>query len=96
MLVINTLFTDILDLSAEEIVGLYRKCNWLDHFLRTVNITDIIFPVHNPAQKKRRVHMLISLLVFIFMALIYSDMYKFYESVSLSSTIGIIKDIMAV
>ena len=96
MLGMNALFTSISDLDAEEIMELYRKRNRVEHCFRTINSMDIAFPIYHRTPQKIRVHMFMSLLAYLFLSLIYNEIHKTEESISLPSTVDIMKDIMVV
>ena len=96
MLGMNALFTSIPDLMAGEIIELYRKRNRVEHCFRTINSMGIAFPVYHRTPQKIRVHMFLSLMAYLFLALIYNEIRKSGGSVSLQSTIEIMKDIMVV
>ena len=96
MLGMNALFTSISDLGAEEIMELYRKRNRVEHCFRTINSMDIAFPIYHRTPQKIRVHMFMSLLAYLFLSLIYNEIHKTEESISLPSTVDIMKDIMVV
>ena len=57
---------------------------------------DIAFPIYHRTPQKIRVHMFMSLLAYLFLSLIYNEIHKTEESVSLPSTVDIMKDIMVV
>ena len=96
MLGMNALFTSISDLDAEEIMELYRRRNRVEHCFRTINSMDTAFPIYHRTPQKIRVHMFMSLLAYLFLSLIYNEIHKTEESVSLPSTVDIMKDIMVV
>ncbi len=96
MLGMNALFTSISDLRAEEIIDLYRKRNRVEHCFRTINNMDMAFPMYQRTPQKIRVHMFMSLLAYLFLSLIYNEIHRAKEIVSLPSTVDIMKDIMVV
>jgi transposase len=96
MLGMNALFTSISDLRAEEIIDLYRKRNRVEHCFRTINNMDMAFPLYHRTPQKIRVHMFMSLLAYLFLSLIYNEIHRAKEIVSLPSTVDIMKDIMVV
>ena len=57
---------------------------------------DMAFPLYHRTPQKIRVHMFMSLLVYLFLSLIYNEIYRAKESISLPSTVDIMKDIMVV
>ena len=69
LLGLNALFTSITDMSAREIMELYRRRNRVEHCFRTINTMDMAFPVYHWTAQKIRVHMFMSLLVYLFLAL---------------------------
>ena len=96
MLGMNALFTSISDLRAEEIIDLYTKSNRVEHCFRTINNMDMAFPLYHRTPQKIRVHMFMSLLAYLFLSLIYNEIHRAKEIVSLPSTVDIMKDIMVV
>ena len=96
MLGMNALFTSISNLRAEEIIELYRKRNRVEHCFRTINNMDMAFPLYHRTPQKIRVHMFMSLLAYLFLSLIYNEIHRAKESISLPSTVDIMKDIMVV
>ena len=96
MLGMNALFTSISDLSAEEIIELYRRRNRVEHCFRTINTMDIASPIYHRTPHKIRVHMFMSILAYLFLSLIYNEIHRARESVSLPSTVDIMKDVMVV
>ena len=95
MLGLNALFTSISDLKAEDIIELYRKRNRVEHCFRTINSMDIAFPIYHWTPQKIKVHMFLSLMAYLFLALIYNEIRR-YREISLASTVEIMKDIMVV
>ncbi|MCL4311324.1 MAG: transposase [Candidatus Thermoplasmatota archaeon] len=89
----NAVFTDIMDMDAEDIIGLYKKRNRVEHCFRTINTVDMAFPLYHWTPQKIRVHMFFSLMAYLFLALIYNEIHSHNESVSLISTVGYLKDI---
>ena len=66
----NAIFTNIMDMDAENIIDLYKKRNRVEHCFRTINTMGIAFPVYHWTPQKIRVHMFFSLLAYLFLALI--------------------------
>ena len=95
MLGLNALFTSISDLKAEDIIELYRKRNRVEHCFRTINTMGIAFPIYHWTPQKIKVHMFLSLMAYLFLALIYNEIHR-YREISLASTVEIMKDIMVV
>ena len=89
----NAVFTNIMDMDAEDIIGLYKKRNRVEHCFRTINTVDMAFPLYHWTPQKIRVHMFFSLMAYLFLALIYNEIHSHNESVSLISTVGYLKDI---
>ena len=58
----NAVFTDIMDMDAESIIGLYKKRNRVEHCFRTINAVDMAFSMYRWSLQKIRVHMLFSLM----------------------------------
>ncbi len=96
LLGMNALFTDIMDMRADDIIDLYRKRNRVEHCFRTINTMDIAFPVYHWTPQKIRVHMLMSMIAYLFLALIYNEMHRSVDEISLQSTAEAMKDIMVV
>ena len=92
----NAIFTNIMDMDSAEIIDLYKKRNRVEHCFRTINTMGIAFPIYHRTPQKIRVHMFMSLLSYLFLSLIYNEMHRTEESVTLPSTIHIMKDIMVV
>ena len=67
-----------------------------EHCFRTINNMDMAFPLYHRTPQKIRVHMFMSLLAYIFLSLIYNEIHRAKESISLPSTVDIMKDIMVV
>mgnify|MGYP001626220844 CR=1 FL=1 len=63
------LFTNIADMSAQEIIDLYKKRNRVEHCFRTINSMEIAFPVYHWTPHKIRVHMFLSHLAYLFLSL---------------------------
>ncbi len=57
---------------------------------------DIISPVYHWIPQKIRVHVFMSLIAYLFLSLIYNEIKKYDDSVSVSSTIEAMNDIMLV
>ena len=74
LLGINALFTDIADMSADALIDLYRKRNRVEHCFRKINTMDIAFPKYHWTPQKIKVHMFMSHLAYLFLALIYNRM----------------------
>ena len=89
----NAIFTNITDMNAESIIDLYRKRNRVEHCFRTINTMGIAFPVYHWTPQKIRVHMFFSLMAYLFLSLIYNEIHRADESVSLISTMEYMKDI---
>ena len=89
-------FTDITDMKVAEIIDFYRKRNRVEHCFRTINTMDLAFPVYHWIPQKIRVHMFMSLLAYLFLALIYNGMHRSVDEISLASTSDVMKDIMVV
>ncbi|MEM4115194.1 MAG: hypothetical protein QXP59_04210 [Saccharolobus sp.] len=83
-------------MKAEEIIDLYRKRNRVEHCFRTVNSMDIPFPVYHWIPQKIKVHMLMSMLAYLFLTLIYIEIHKSVNAISLASPVDVLKDIMVV
>ena len=92
----NAIFTNIMDMDSAEVIDLYKKRNRVEHCFRTINTMGIAFPVYHRTPQKIRVHMFMSLLSYLFLSLIYNEMHRAEEGVTLPSTIDIMKDIMVV
>ena len=92
----NAIFTNIMDMDSSEVIDLYKKRNRVEHCFRTINTMGIAFPVYHRTPQKIRVHMFMSLLAYLFLSLIYNEMHRTEKSVTLPSTIDIMKDIMVV
>ena len=92
----NAIFTNIMDMDSAEVIDLYKKRNRVEHCFRTINTMGIAFPVYHWTPQKIRVHMFMSLLAYLFLSLIYNEMHGTEKSVTLPSTIDIMKDIMVV
>ena len=92
----NAIFTNIMDMDSAEVIDLYKKRNRVEHCFRTINTMGIAFPVYHRTPQKIRVHMFMSLLAYLFLSLIYNEMHGTEKSVTLPSTIDIMKDIMVV
>ena len=93
LLGMNALFTDIHEMSANAIIDLYRKRNRVEHCFRTISTMDIAFPIHHWTPQKIRVHMFMSLLAYLFLALIYNRMRSVDEHVSLVSARDILNSV---
>ena len=93
LLGMNALFTDIADMSADAIIDLYRKRNRVEHCFRTINTMDIAFPIYHWTPQKIKVHMFMSLLAYLFLALIYNRMRSVDERVSLVSARDILNSV---
>jgi len=96
MLGMNALFTNIKDLSSMDIIDIYRKRNRVEHCFRTINTMDIISPVYHWTPQKIRVHMFMSLIAYLFLSLIYNEIKRYDDSISLSSTREAMNDIILV
>ena len=92
----NAVFTNITDMDAESIIDLYKKRNRVEHCFRTINTVGIAFPVYHWTPQKIRVHMFFSLIAYLFLSLIYNEMHRSDESISLPSTVDMMKDVMVV
>ncbi len=92
MLGLNALFTSITDMNAEDTIELYRKRNRVEHCFRTINTLDLAFPVYHWTPQKIRVHMFMSMLAYLFLALIYNEIHAQNDGISLISTAGYMKD----
>ncbi len=66
----NALFTNITEMNAEDIIDLYGKRNRVEHCFRHINTMDIAFPLYHWTPQKIKVHMFVSLLAYLFLALI--------------------------
>ena len=95
MLGLNALITSISHIVAEDIIELYRKHNRVEHCFRTINSTDLAFLIYHWTTQKIKVHMFLSLMAYLFLAVIYNEIRR-YGDMSLTSTIEIMKDIMVV
>jgi transposase len=93
LLGMNALFTDITDMSADALIDLYRKRNRVEHCFRTINTMDIAFPIYHWTPQKIKVHMFMSLLAYLFLALIYNRMRIVDERVSLVSARDILNSV---
>ena len=93
LLGMNALFTDMADMSADAILDLYRKRNRVEHCFRTINTIDIAFPIYHWTPQKIKVHMFMSLLTYLFLALIYNRMRSVDEHVSLVSARDILNSV---
>ena len=93
LLGMNALFTDITDMSADELIDLYRKRNRVEHCFRTINTMDIAFPIYHWTPQKIKMHMFMSLLAYLFLALIYNRMRSVDEHVSLVSARDILNSV---
>ena len=89
----NAVFTNIMDMDAESIIGLYKKRNRVEHCFRTINTVDMAFPLYHWTPQKIRVHLFFSLMAYLFLVLIYNEIHSHNESISLISTVGYLKDI---
>ena len=89
----NALFTNITDIGPENIIDLYKKRNRVEHCFRTINTMDIAFPVYHWTPQKIKVHMFMSLMAYLFLALIYNEIHSKDDSVSLISIRDYLKDI---
>ena len=78
------------------IMELSRKRNRLEHCFRTINSMDIQFPRYHGTPHKIRVPTFISFLAYLLLSLIYNEIHKAKERVSLLSTLDIVKDIMII
>ena len=76
----NAVFTDIMDMDAESIIGLYKKRNRVEHCFRTINAVDMAFSMYRWSLQKIRVHMFFSYLAYMFLALIYNEIHTHNES----------------
>lgn len=92
----NAVFTSITDMSAHDVIDLYRKRNRVEHCFRTINTMDIAFPIYHWTDQKIRVHMFLSLLAYLFLALIYNEIRKHYADASLASTTEYLKGIRVI
>ena len=92
----NAIFTNIMDMDSAEIIDLCKKRNRAEHCFRTINTMGIAFPVYHRTPQKIRVHMFMSLLAYLFLSLIYNEMHRTEKSVTLPSTVDVMKDIMVV
>ena len=79
LLGMNALFTNIDDMDKEELMELYRKRNRVEHCFRTINTMDMAFPVYHWTPQKIRVHMFMSLMSYLFLALIRMRIKPFME-----------------
>ena len=93
LLGVTALFTDIADMSADALIDLYRKRNRVEHCFRTINTMDIAFPKYHWTPQKIKVHMFMSLLAYLFLALIYNRMRSVDERVSLVSAMDILNSV---
>jgi len=89
----NAIFTNIMDMDSAAIIDLYRKRNRVEHCFRTINTMNIAFPIYHWTPQKIRVHMFFSLMAYLFLSLIYNEIHREDESVSLISTMEYMKDI---
>jgi len=89
----NAVFTNITDMDAESIIDLYKKRNRVEHCFRTINTMGIAFPLYHWTPQKIRVHMFFSLMAYLFLSLVYSEIHREDESASLISTMEYMKDI---
>jgi len=89
----NAIFTNIMDMDSAAIIDLYRKRNRVEHCFRTINTMNIAFPIYHWTPQKIRVHMFFSLMAYLFLSLIYNEIHRVDESVSLISTMEYLKDI---
>ena len=92
----NAIFTNIMNMDSAEIIDLCKKRNRAEHCFRTINTMGIAFPVYHWTPQKIRVHMFMSLLSYLFLSTIHNEMHRTEKSVTLPSTIDIMKDIMVV
>ena len=92
----NAIFTNIMDMDSAGIIDLHKKRNRVEHCFRTINSMGIAFPIYHRTPQKIRVHMFMSLLAYVFLSLIYNEMHKTEDSISIPSTIDVMKDIMVV
>lgn len=81
----NALFANIYDMRAEDIISLYKKRNHIEHCFRAISMEDISKPEYHWTPQKIRVHMFFSHLAYLFLAIIYQEMKKIDESISLTS-----------
>jgi len=89
----NAIFTNIMDMDSATIIDLYRKRNRVEHCFRTINTMNIAFPIYHWTPQKIRVHMFFSLMAYLFLSLVYNEIHRVDESVSLISTMEYMKDI---
>jgi len=89
----NAILTNIMDMDSAAIIDLYRKRNRVEHCFRTINTMNIAFPIYHRTPQRIRVHMFFSLMDYLFLSLIYNEIHREDESVSLISTMEYLKDI---
>jgi len=73
------------------IIDLYRKRNRVEHCFRTINTMNIAFPIYHWTPQKIRVHMFFSLMAYLFPSLVYNEIHRVDESVSLISIMEYMK-----
>ncbi len=93
---INAVFTNITDMDADGLIELYRKRNRVEHCFRTINAEGLAFPLYHWIPQKIKVHMFMSLIAYLYLALIYNEMHRSVSEISLGSTTEIMKDIIVV
>jgi hypothetical protein len=92
----NVLFTNITDMDSAGIIHIYKKRNRVEHCFRTINTMDMAFLIYHRTPQKIRVHIFRFLLAYLFISMIYNEIHKTEESVSLPLTVDTMKDIMVV
>ena len=89
----NALFTNVVDMDAEEIVDLYRKRNRIEHCFRIISMRDLMSPVYHWTPQKIKVHMFLSYLAYLFLALIYNFAKKIDPRVSMTSVLDALRGV---
>ena len=84
---------DIADMSADAIIDLYRKRNRVVYCFRITNTMDVAFPIHYLTPQNMKLHMFMSLLAYLFLALIYNRLRSVDEHVSLVSARDILNSV---
>jgi len=82
------LFTNIMDLEAQEIIELYKKRNRVEHCFREISRFDLISPIYHWTPKKIKVHMFLSYLAYLFLSLIYNEAKKADDNISLETVLS--------
>ena len=81
----NAISTNIMDMDSAAIIDLYRKRNGVEHCFRTINTMNIASPMYHWTPQEIRVHLFLSLMAYLFLSLIYNEIHREGESISLIS-----------